>query len=67
MNKIDICPVCKLPHELVDDSVFPKAEEIENFCSDCKVDEALHAYLRSLRQMHGKLSLSEKFFLFIKG
>jgi hypothetical protein len=60
--KINNCNVCKIPHEIYPDSVFPQPEEVGNMCPNCKADEAMHSYLRALRQKKS-LSLSEKFFL----
>jgi len=64
---MNTCPVCKKIHQEFRDSVFPKESEIKKFCPDCKVDEAMHAYLRSLRQKQEKLSLFERLFLFVQG
>jgi|GEM_PF-2826369 len=67
VNKLDSCTTCKKLHTNYPDSVFPKPVDIENICSECKVDEAFHAYLRSLRQKEERLTFSEWIFLTLRG
>jgi hypothetical protein len=55
-----ICAHCKKPY-------LRHVDDTENACSECKVDEALHGYLRAIRRKDGRLSFFEWLILNIKG
>ena len=59
MKNPETCSVCKKLY-------FKNPYDINNTCSECQTDEALHSYLQALRRKDSKLSLLEWLFLSIK-